>query len=59
MASSFFWKLVMVTLRLRSRNQSAAFFSSVEPAATQTEAPSSSSADFTLAFLRTMKVWPS
>ncbi len=42
MASSFFWKLVMVTLRLRSRNQSEAFFSSVEPAATQTEAPSRS-----------------
>ena len=35
MASSFFWKLMMVTLRLRSRNQSAAVFSSVEPAATQ------------------------
>ena len=58
MASSFFWKFVIVTLRFRSRNQSAAVFSSVEPAATQTEAPSRSFGSFAVP-LRTMKVWPS
>ena len=58
MASSFFWKLMIEILRLRSLNQSAAFFSSVEPAATQTEAPSRSFGSLA-APLRTTKVWPS
>ena len=59
MASSFFSNLTMLILRLRSPNQSVALRSSVEPAATQTAAPSRSLASLMLADLRVMKVWPS
>src|ERR1043166_9575325 len=50
---------MMVTLSLRSAYQSAAVFSSVEPAATQMVAPSRSFGSLAPDFARTTKVWPS